>query len=77
MKSILTYAFWLTVIYFIMRIVLNTYTKRKNKEVFGDSCLVFLSCYLCEFLSKRLGFPGIESQEVGKAPLVFTDNAGF
>jgi hypothetical protein len=77
MKSILTYAFWLTFIFFVLRVVLNTYTKKGNKDVFVDSCIVFVSCYICEFLSKKIGFRGIEISDVGKPPAVFTDNAGF
>ena len=80
MKSVLVYAFWLTVIFFILRVVLNTYNKKRiGKEELGDSCIVFISCYICEFLSKKLGFRGIESgTDLGnKTTLVFTDDAGF
>lgn len=82
MKSILTYAFWLTVVFFILRVVLFKFTKSKEKEmkeILSDSCVVFISCYIVEFLSKRLGFRGIETGTdlENKATLVFTDSAGF
>jgi len=51
--------------------------KKGNKDVFVDSVIVFVSCYICEFLSKRIGFKGVEFSDVGKPPVVFTDNAGF
>lgn len=76
MKTILIYAFWLTLIFIILRVVVNTITKKGNNEVLGDSCIVFVSCYLCEFLSKKLGFRGIEVEAARSTP-VFTDNAGF
>lgn len=82
MKSILTYASLLTFVFFVLRVILFKFTRSKEKdmkEILSDSCVVFVSCYIVEFLSKRLGFRGIESGiDLGsKSTLVFTDTAGF
>lgn len=82
MKDILIYATWLSGIYFVLRLVTGKLTKDalrgRIKEVFGETCVVFISCYICEFLTKRVGFRGVGSCVLGnKETLVFTDNAGF
>lgn len=82
MKDILIYAAWLSGIYFILRLSTGSLSKEslkgRIKEVFTESCVIFLSCYICEFMSKRLGFRGVGSCVLGnKETLVFTDNAGF
>jgi hypothetical protein len=82
MKDILIYASCLSCIYFVLRLSTGNLSKEKLKgrvkEVFTESCIIFLSCYVCEFMSKRLGFRGVGSCVLGnKETLVFTDNAGF
>ena len=78
MKDVLIYAFCVSGIFFVLRLLTIKTKKDKVKEVAIESCIVFISCYICEFLSKRAGFKGIGSSILGnKATLVFTDNAGF
>ena len=78
MKDVLIYASCLSGIFFVLRLLTIKTKKDKVKEVAIETCIVFLSCYICEFLSKRVGFRGIGSSVLGnKATLVFTDNAGF
>jgi len=82
MKDILIYAAWLSGIYFVLRLCTGNLSKDilkgRIKEVFTETCVIFLSCYICEFMGKRLGFRGVGSCVLGnKETLVFTDNAGF
>jgi len=84
MKSVLVYAVWLSVIFVVLRFILGFKNdgreiKEKRKELLVDACIVFVSCFICDFLIKKFGFHGIQSGPLlgNKTTLVFTDNAGF
>jgi hypothetical protein len=78
MKDVLLYACWLSGIFFVLRLLTIKTKKDKIKEVGIETCIVFISCFICEFLSKRIGYKGIGTCVLGnKTTLVFTDNAGF